>query len=918
MTARGSWQRAYEVLDELLDLDAEARRARLAELDLDAGDRQRVESLLRADEAGGGVLDRPVETAIDGLTSAGSGRIGPWRLGPEIGRGGMSVVYRATRDDAGFEQTAALKLLHATRLDAASIERFQREQQILADLHHPNLATLLDGGVTSDGTPFLVMEEIRGRRLDEYCGARSLGARAVVELLLPVCDAVAFAHRSLVVHRDLKPANVLVGDDGRPRLLDFGVAKLLAAEGTGADSGHTTTRVLTPGFGAPEQAAGGAVTTATDVYGLGAVLYRLLTGSTPYPADAFLGDRQDAPAPVAPSRTAKRVAGIDADLDNVILKALRVEPERRYAGVEALSQDLRNWLAGLPVSATPDRLGYRLRKLATRHRTAVLAAAVALLGLLIGSGVALWQASVARAESYRAQSAAADAESQAERAEAVTDFLVQTISAADPEATLGADATVRQVIDSGIERIGKELADEPETRARLRSVLAKILYRLGEFEKAAGIFAENLASEGLTTEIRLHDLTVLANCARVLGRSEDAERRFLQAIDLAREVNPVELAIAETSYASFLVATGRIEEALARIDSASAQTWLESAPADELADLEETVARALIEMARYDEAEAHAEWALDLRLSGGEPLRTAVALSLGQLSNIRADLGDLEGAAELKRRALAMQMELLGPEHVNTQISRNDLATLLKNLGRFDESAELLESVLEQQVEMLGPEHRFVADAHFALGQALFLAGRRDEALVHYRRAAEISDMAPTAAGPFHGVHHAIYGHALVLTHPDDPDSVSRGEAEIEQGIQLVAGLMGSDHPLTARVRTLYAEVLNDLDRHEEAREQMEEALPILDASYGPDSRHAALARIERGRALASGPASEPSDEAESALRVALAAFEDSSYRHQYRRQIDKANSLLRSLQAPERAPDRAADPAREPSPTTR
>ena len=901
---RDSWQRAYEVLDELLDLDTGARRERLEELELTPEERERVESLLRAEELDGGVLDRPIEAAVDELPPAGSGRIGPWRLGPEIGRGGMSVVYRATRDDAGFEQTAALKLLHAARLDPASIERFHLEQQILADLHHPNLATLLDGGVTPDGSPFLVMEEIRGARLDAYCADHALDARAVVELMLPVGDAVAFAHRSLVVHRDLKPANILVGDDGRPRLLDFGVAKLLASD----DPEHTTTRVLTPGFGAPEQAAGGAVTTATDVFGLGAVLYRLLAQATPFPAEAFLRDSRHLPDPATPSRTSDCVRGIDSDLDNIVLKALRVEPERRYASVEAMFRDLRNWLEGLPVSATPDRLGYRLRKLASRHRTAMLAAAVAILGLLAGSGVALWQASVARSESDRAQRAAAEAESQAERAEAVTDFLVQTIAAADPEAQLGADATVRQVIDAGIERIGGELADEPETRARLRSVLAKISYRLGEFELALSIVDENLDADGLTAATRLDDLVVAANCARVLGRVEESERRFLQSIEMARRMNPVDLAIVENSYASFMVSVGRTDEALARLNDSSAQAWLELAPVDELADLEDTLAHALVDQGRLDEAATHAERALELRLAGGESMRTAVALSLGQLSNVRAEQGDLETAAELKRRALAIQMELLGPGHVNTQISRNDLATLFKNLGRFDESAELLESVLAQQMELLGPEHRHVADAHFALGQALFLAGRRADAIVHYRRAAEISDLAPAVAGPFSGVHHAIYGHALVLT---DPGAASEGEAEIQLGIRLVSALLGAEHPLTARVRTLYAEVLNELGRHDEAWRQMQTALPILDAAYGPESRHAALARIELGRALASLSAASLSDSGSpedvgTVLHDAVAAFRDSSYRHQYARQIANAESVLSSLKV------------KEPTPTTR
>ncbi|MDA8017759.1 MAG: serine/threonine-protein kinase [Thermoanaerobaculia bacterium] len=874
---RESWQRAYAVLDEILDLDTEARRARLAQLELNAEEREYVEALLQADESDDGVLDRIPDAALSESPANGQ-EIGPWRLGPEIGRGGMSVVHRATRDDAGFEQTAALKLLHAARLDAASISRFQREQQILADLHHPNLATLLDGGVTDTGTPYLVMEEVRGERLDGYCSERDLDARAIVRLMLPICDAVAFAHRSLVVHRDLKPANILVGEDDRPRLLDFGVAKLLAAE----ESDLTTTRVLTPGFGAPEQASGGAVTTATDVYGLGAVLYRLLTHSTPYPAEAML-DLPNAPPPIAPSRTSDKVGGIDSDLDNVVLMALRAEPERRYASAEALARDLHSWLDGHPVVATPDRVGYRLRKLVSRHRTAFAAAVIAVLALLAGSGVALWQTSVARAESGRAQVAADEAARQAQRAEAVTEFLVSTFAAADPEASLGADVTVRQVLDAGIERLDHELADEMETQAQLRSVLGEISYLLGEFDMAESLLSENLALEGRDRESRLRDLSLAAHNASTQGNHDLAEQRYADTIELARQIDPQERAVAELSYATYLIESSRAKVALDRLDDVSAQVWLPSAPEEQVAILEATLAAALLQMGQVDEAARRAERALQLR---GK--QTDRALALGILSNIRAEQGDLESAIDLKHQALELQQQLLGPDHPHTQISRNDLATMLKNVGRFAESAELLQSVLAQQTVLLGDEHPHVATAHFNLGQALFLAGSQDSALDHYRQAMTLTDRAPAAAGPFQGVYRVIYGHALALT----TASITAGEQYLVEGIRLVAASAGADHPLTARVRTLYAEVLNDSGRNDEARAQTEPSLPILEGSYGAESRHTALARIEWGRAIAEASP----EQAEAALRDAVAAFQHSSYRLQYQRQIAKAEAMLRGM----------------------
>ena len=392
------WRRVEEIFDEVAALPAGERGERLAELCGDDGAlRLEVESLLAADAGAGDFLEQtPVPPDLAEVVlpppSAVGRRIGSWRVERKLGEGGMATVYLGVRDDGEFRQQVAIKVFGYGADRSDLLDRFRAERQILASLDHPNIARLLDGGTTEDGLPYLVMEHVDGVPVDRYCEEHGLGVDARIDLFRQICSAVQYAHQNLVVHRDLKPSNILVTADGKPHLLDFGIAKLLEGSAlAGADLTRTGQRLMTPHYASPEQVTGRPMTTASDVYALGVLLYVLLTGHLPYRLDpdrlgaveqAVLEQQPERPSTAVgrsistadgasaietlqDRRLARRLAG---DLDNIVLMALRKEPQLRYASVELLSEDLRNYREGMPVLARPATFGYRVSKFVGRHR----------------------------------------------------------------------------------------------------------------------------------------------------------------------------------------------------------------------------------------------------------------------------------------------------------------------------------------------------------------------------------------------------------------------------------------------------------------------------------------------------------------------------------------------------------------------
>ncbi len=465
----------------------------------------------------------------------------------------MGEVWEAERADGQFEQIVALKLVKRGMDSEEVLRRFLRERQILARLEHPNIARLLDGGLAPDGRPYLVLERVDGEPIVAWCRAQRCDLAARVRLVIAVAEAVDLAHRNLVVHRDLKPSNLLVDATGTVKLLDFGIAKILASDPEGGASTRLEDRALTPAYAAPEQILGRPATTSTDVYSLGVVLYELLTGRLPHvrATTSHLGLAQEVEretltrpsrvvAEAGDPRGARALAG---DLDTIVVKALAREPERRYGSISAFADDLRRYLDGRPVRARPDSGLYRARKFVARHRLAVAAAALVVAALVAGLSIALWQA-------RRAEQAARLAQAQASRAEQVRAFLVSIFEAADPARARGETVEARTLLDEGARRIDAELAKEPELHAELLELLAGLYRKLGELERAKSLaeraFAEHrrlFGDESVQTARSEWTLGwVLAN----QGDFTPARERLEHAIAvLDREEGPESLAAAD-------------------------------------------------------------------------------------------------------------------------------------------------------------------------------------------------------------------------------------------------------------------------------------------------------------------------------------------------------------------------------------
>jgi non-specific serine/threonine protein kinase/serine/threonine-protein kinase len=479
------FQRPKELFQAALARAPESRAAFLADAcGSDAALRSEVERLLAAHDRAGGFLSGPI--GLDTLTPevAGEPQVGPQRIGPyrildTIAHGGMGTVYRAVRDDDSFRKTVALKVVRGGRHSEYFAQRFRQERQILAQLQHPNIATVLDGGTAEDGQPYLVMEYVEGQPITEFCAAQRFGIRERVALFRTVCDAVQYAHQNLVVHRDIKPANVLVDDRGVPKLLDFGIAKLLAS-GVDPDVAPTATvlPMMTPDYASPEQVRGETVTTSSDVYSLGVLLYELLAGRRPYEVNAdSLEDIVHAVCetePAPPSQAAApaglpRPSDLRGDLDTIVLKALRKDPARRYASARELSEDLQRYLVGLPVRARADTISYRAGKFIRRHRVPVAAGALLALSLVAGATATLWQARRAEEQRARAERRFQDVRRTA------NSFLFEFHDAiADiPGTTRARELVVRRALEY-LDSLVAEGEDDDTLRAELAAAYEKV------------------------------------------------------------------------------------------------------------------------------------------------------------------------------------------------------------------------------------------------------------------------------------------------------------------------------------------------------------------------------------------------------------------------------------------------------------
>ena len=729
--------------------------------------------------------------------SAPGRRIGAYSVVREIGRGGMSRVFLAERADGEFEQRVAVKLLRPGLDSDIDRARFRAERQIVASLNHPNVARLLDGGITEEGQPYLVLEYVDGEPIDVYCNARALPIRRRIELFLMVAGATQYAHRNLIVHRDIKPSNILVSDDGMVKLLDFGLAKLLepGARPNNAAAALTTAHWMTPEYAAPEQIRRGAVTTLTDVYQLGVVLYRLLTGRLPFRVDdgglrgleaaVVAGHPLPPSAVVSEFRWAKQLRG---DLDAIVLKATNREPDERYASVEALADDLRRHLQGHAVRARRGSALYRARRLVRRHSAGTLATLGVSLALVAGAAFSVAQAR--RAAKERDIAAVASRESQA-----VTAFVMGLFETSDPAETRGDTLTAHELVRRAAARADL-LQAQPLAQARMLSVTGRLYNSLGRYRNASEMFARALAIEqsagaGRSPEAAgtLNELAAEFIHLDRYGAADSAAREALRIQTNALGPLDPGVAVALRQLGSIAVFRGQLsladsfqrralavrERALGPDDSLTALSHVElgstlrlegrGAEAERefragLSILERTVspdnphlADALMQIAYLlDEdrgdvrrAEPLYQRALDTRRRAYGDAHPMVAAALMDLAEFRARQRDDSAAVADGREALRIMRRTYGAEHPEVITFTGRLGAVIRKSGSLEEAAALYREAIAANQRLRGRDHATNAGLEMGLVQVLIAQNRLADA---ERSANEAIRVRTLVAGP--------------------------------------------------------------------------------------------------------------------------------------------------------------------------
>lgn len=893
-----------EIFLEALELESGARAELLDErCGGDADLRAEVESLLASHEGPGLVPEMEEERPFGGRYPD---RMGAYRIVRPLGEGGMGVVLLAIREGPGFEQTVALKLLRHALPDPHLARRLEEERRILARLEHPGIARFVDGGVTEDGEPYYAMEYVQGDDILIWCDERGLDLPERLDLFAQVCDAVHHAHHQLVVHRDIKPSNILVTPEGKPKLLDFGIAKSLE----NVAPGEETARWLTGAYASPEQIRGDTVTTLSDVYALGVLLCELVSGHRPYDTSAASLEQltrvilHDPPAkPSDLAEDGRRARALRGDLDMIVAKALSKEPERRYDSARDLADDVRRFLEGRPIEARPDSTAYRFRKFYRRHRALVGAAAVLLLALVGGTLAVAWQARVATAQRDRA-------EVEAERARQVTALMTDIFRLGDPTATRGDTVGVQQVLREGVTRVESALQDDPVLQATLLLELGRIYRNLGlvgEAERLAGralalrethepgslAHADALGFQGLVLldagavdramphleeAVEMRDALVpgpdtvtatLLNSlgweVRALGEPERARAMFERALEIRRAaLGDGDPAVANTMLG--LAATfhdqGHFDETEEIFRTALAVEDLEPSPVTSTALVNLGMISRLRE--RYREAEPllRAGYGMALDLFGRE--HPAVLDAAEQLGVALAALGRYAEADRLLAENLRIAVATLDEAHPQTRGAREALATVDHALGRFALAAARHDSVVVAKAEARGGDHPGVVYSLVNAGDAWLDAGAVDTAEARYRASLEMG----ARLGGNEGVYGMLARHGLARV------ALQRGEVAGADSLLSVAIAIGAeelraDHRYLLELERTRARILLLRGRPARARQALE---PVLAAERA--HRPSPHPRIGRTLALLADALEAEGDDAGAVRRRAEAREE--------------------------------------------
>lgn len=754
-------------------------------------------------------------------------RVGVYRIERELGRGGMAIVYLAARDDGEYDQQIALKWMLQARHDATGAELFRRERQALADLRHPHVARLLDGGRTDDGRPWFAMEYIDGARLDRHCAQRVLPLRARLDLFLQVCAAVAFAHARGVLHRDIKPSNVLVDADGGAKLLDFGIAQILG------DDAPDMPRAYTPGFASPEQLRGDALTVGSDIYQLGRLLHVVLEArdcdddATTQPTGAGpAGIGRDAPLPVH----------WPADLRAIVAQATAADVGARYPTVDALAQDVRAHLAARPVAARGRAPAYLASRYLRRHRVAASVFGIAALVLVVLATAFVWRLRIERDT----------ANHQARVATSVLDFLREDLlSAAEPAAAPGRELTVREALDLASASVAARFRDLPSEEGAIRTTLADLYVQLGRYEDAEREGRRALALAmlpGGREESLAAARWSLAGVLHERGRLDEARDLFAQ-LEARLEPGSRDWIALRNEQAGLLHTAGDYEGAATLQRALHDDARPRFAPDDPLLlDISGRLTESLIMLGRHDEALALAEPAYELwRRRGGDlhPLTLARAHITGVLYR---HLGQPEVALPWVERAVAGYRDVLGDDHPQTLRSLNEQATVLQALKRYDVAEPLFVQVLAARERLLGEEAAATRLSMNNLGLLYSLWDKPERAAPLYERTLALDIRTGSADHPDSiGLMHNIAG--LYRKQGRIDDALAMHARAIEAGTRV----LGDDSWQVAVFITARAQTLGMAGRKAEALALMDDAIARFERVLGPE--HASSDKARRIRA---------------------------------------------------------------------
>ena len=782
-----------------------------------------------------------------GLPAPEARQLGPYLIVRKLGAGGMGIVYLAERADQQYRKKVAIKVIKRGMDTDEVVGRFRRERQVLASLDHVNIARLLDGGTTPDGLPYFVMDYVEGLSLTEYCEAKRLDIRQRLALFQTICGAVSYAHQNLIVHRDLKPGNILVTAEGVPKLLDFGLAKLLSPEPVSGDLAPTAAeqRLMTPEYASPEQARGDPITTASDVYSLGVILYELLTGQRPFafpsrnPVDIWRVistqepsrpstaiRRSGATEPAAAVAPGKLVRELRGDLDNIVLMALRKEPHARYSSVEALATDIRRHEQHLPVIARKGTWRYRASKFLGRHRTA---AALGALSIVV---VVAFLVSMARQLQITQR--------ERDKGQQVISFLLDMFEVADPTQARGETVTARELLDRGAERIDTELAGQPEVRAAMLDTMGQVYNSLGLHDKA-----RKLLESGLTIRRDLlgdrdpevaTSLEHLALC--LVDKAEYAEGERLLRESLA--IRRAEYGNSDVRVADVLSPLAVVVDLLDREDEARAlmrealsiyrQRYPEGHP--DLADALAYYGQMMMASADEKAAGAAIQEALAIRqrlLPPDHPDLISSSKYVG--THLMIFPARYAEAERLLRRALDGYRKIYGNEHRDVASVLNNIGLLLLHKGQCAEAEPLELEALEIRRKLLGPEHPQVANSLRILADISACRGDFAQAEAMARQALEIQRKT-------YGQESAMYAGTLVNVAKVLMDKGAPAEAEVlvRQALAGLGGVLEPNDPLIARARTLLARCLIVTGRYAEAEAELLPAYEALRAALGDDA----------------------------------------------------------------------------------